>query len=102
MASRVTIRQGRNVNCGTCFAAIDRKKATFIGACNHSRYPGDTVFTPDLAARLKGNIDRYFIPGRQNDVHSALHLQVTDPLTDFRYYVNWCMDLVRRISQNYQ
>ncbi len=63
-----------NVNCGAYFARKDRKKATFIGAYDHSWYFGDKVFARDLAATLQGDIDRHFIPGRQKDEHGALHL----------------------------
>ena len=63
-----------NVNCGAYFTRKDRKKATFIGAYDHSWYFGDKVFARDLAATLQGDIDRHFIPGRQKDEHGALHL----------------------------
>ncbi len=63
-----------NVDCGAYFAGKDRKKATFIGAYDHSWYFGDKVFARDLAATLQGDTNRYFIPGRQKDEHGALHL----------------------------
>ena len=64
-----------NVNCGAYFAGKDGKKATFIGAYDHSWYFGDTVFARDLASTLQGDINRYFIPGRKMDEHGALHLE---------------------------
>jgi hypothetical protein len=64
-----------NVNCGTYFAGKDRRKATFIGAFDHSWYFGDKAFARDLAATLNGDVDRYFIAGRQRDERGALHLR---------------------------
>lgn len=63
-----------NVNCGAYFAGKDRKKAGYIGAYDHSWYFVNKVFDRDLAATLRGDIDRHFIPGRKLDEHGALHL----------------------------
>lgn len=64
-----------NVNCGPFFSKLKKgkKRVSHIGGWDHSWHIGNGRFAKDLAATIKGDIDRHYIPTRR-DVNGDLQL----------------------------
>lgn len=56
-----------NVDCGSYFASLDPKTATYVGSWTHSWHIGSRVFARDLAMTLEGAVDRGVLPTRRNE-----------------------------------
>ncbi|MBI3447358.1 MAG: alpha/beta hydrolase [Acidobacteria bacterium] len=63
-----------DVDCGDYFRTLDESEAVHFGSFTHSWHIGDPVFTQDLLATIRGDIDRDRIPTRRMDERGKLLL----------------------------